>query len=518
MTDRQPFFSIITPVFNPPIDAFEKCIESVLAQEFQNWEWCLVDDAAGQSMIWELLVDLAQRDPRIRLSRRSKNGGIVQASNDAASLASGQFLCLLDHDDMLHLQALAEVAGAILNDDTIDYVYTDEDKVDPTGNHYDEFLKPDWSPERLRGQNFCCHMSVIRRTLFESVGGFRPGFEGSQDYDLVLRITEKARKIHHIPKVLYHWRAVEGSTAVSAEEKPYAFDAARRAVQDHLDRVGIRGTVDDAGFGYHRIIRNLQDQPLASIIIPTRGDSKLIRGSNRSLVLRCVDSVLDKAHQYPNLEIVVVADTATPIDVLNEIRSKPSTKTITYDKPFNFSDKCNVGVLGSSGGVIVLLNDDTEVITGDWLATIVPLTMEPDVGAVGPMLLLEDGRIQSAGHSNVPTPHNFRSGHSPNQPGEFGILSVARECSGVTGAAMAIRRDVYTRAGGMSPKFANCFNDVDFCFKIMQLGYRILWTPHARLFHFESVTRDSNVPDCELKLLLRRWGRMFDKDRYCRLN
>jgi len=518
MSEKSPFFSILTPVFNPPHDAFAKCVESVLGQTFVDWEWCLADDSGPNSEFKEHLDLLAQRDTRIRVSHRRETGGIVSASNDAAAMATGEFLCLLDHDDMLHLDSLTEVAEAVSRDDTIDYVYTDEDKIDTGGRHYDEFLKPDWSPERLRGQNYCCHLSVMRRSVFESLGGFRSEFEGSQDYDLILRVTERARKVHHIPKVLYHWRAVEGSTAVSAEEKPYALNAARRAVQDHLDRVGIRGTVDDAGFGYHRIIRNLQDQPLVSIIIPTRGDSKLVRGSNRSLVLRCVESILDNAHQYQNLEIVVVADTATPIDVLNQLRSKSSTKIITYDKPFNFSDKCNVGVLGSSGGVIVLLNDDTEVITGDWLATIVPLTMEPDVGIVGPMLLLEDGRIQSAGHSNIPTPHNFRCGHSPSQPDEFGILTVARECSGVTGAAMLMRREVYMKAGGMSLRFANCFNDVDLNCKVLELGYRIIWTPHARLFHYESITRDASVPEHEFNLLARRWLRYFDNDKFCRIN
>lgn len=518
MSLSHPLFSIVTPVFNPPLEAFHECIESVLRQSFEDWEWCIVDDAADQSRLGGLLDDLVKRDARIRISLSGVNGGIVSASNSAASMATGQFLCLLDHDDMLHPTALEEVAAAINADEMVDYIYTDEDKIDATGIHYDVFLKPDWSPERLRGQNYCCHLSVIRRELFESVGGFRPGFDGSQDYDLILRVTEKARHVRHIPKVLYHWRAIEGSTAAAQSEKPYAFNAAQRAVEDHLGRVGMNAFVADAGFGYHRVVRRLTEIPLVSIVIPTRGDSKLIRGSARSLVLRCVDSILANRHHYENLEIVVVADNSTPGPVLSELGSRVATKVITYNKPFNFSDKCNVGFLNSSGEIIVLLNDDTEVITGDWLVTLVALASEPEVGIVGPMLLLEDGRIQSAGHSNTPSPHNFRFGHSANQPGEFGILAVSRECSGVTGAAMAIRRDVYGMVGGMSPKFANCFNDVDFCFKILEMGYRIIWTPFARLFHYESVTRDSAVPVHELNLLLRRWGRYFDRDIFCRLN
>jgi glycosyltransferase involved in cell wall biosynthesis len=518
MNPDRPFFSILTPVFNPPIDAFRACVQSVLDQEYQNWEWCIVDDAADQSLVWTAIEDLAYLDERIRVSRRSENGGIVAASNDAASMAKGRFVCLLDHDDMLHPTALTEVAAAIEARDSVDYVYTDEDKIDSDGNHYDVFLKPAWSPERLRGQNYCCHLSVIRKELFDQVGGFRQGFDGSQDYDLILRVTEMARRIEHIPKVLYHWRAVDGSTASSIDEKPYAFRAAQIALKDHLQRVGIQGDVEDAGFGYHKVVRRMTDEPLVSIVIPTRGDSKLIRASRRSLVLRCVDSILANRHSYANFELIIVADTSTPFEVISELEKKQATRVVPYDKPFNFSDKCNVGFLHSKGDVIVLLNDDTEVITVDWLATLVALAITPDVGVVGPMLLLEDGRIQSAGHSNTPSPHNFRSGHSANQPGEFGILAVARECSGVTGAAMAIRREVYIEAGGMSVSFANCFNDVDFCFKVLELGYRIIWTPHSRLFHYESITRTPDVAEMELCLLYRRWGRFFDADRLCRLN
>lgn len=518
MTSRTPLFSILTPVFNPPHDAFLRCVESVRSQTFQDWEWCIVDDAADNSEYGELLSELATSEPRIRVLKRRTNGGIVAASNDAAALASGTFLCLLDHDDSLAPDALETVCNHLLADDKIDYVYTDEDKIDSVGNHYDTFLKPDWSPERLRSQNYCCHFSVIRRELFERVGGFRPGYEGSQDYDLILRVTEQARRIIHIPRVLYHWCAVVGSTASATTEKPYAALAAQRSVQEHLVRVGIAGKVLRTREGYHRIDRVCAETPLVSIVIPTRGDSKLVRGSNRSLVLRSVDSILASRHHYPNIEIVVVADDATPDEVTRELGKSSCVQLVSYAKPFNFSDKCNLGVIHSQGSVIVLLNDDTEVITEDWLTTLVPLVLEPDVGIVGPMLILEDGRIQSAGHSNTPSPHNFRAGHTAAQSGEFGILAIARECSGVTGAAMVMRKEVYLESGGMSLKFANCFNDVDLNCKALELGYRIVWTPHARLFHYESVSRDPEVSSEEFGLLIRRWGRYFDNDRFNRLN
>lgn len=518
MVSVTPRFSVLTPVFNPPRDAFKRCIESVLSQSFQDWEWCLVDDAAEHSQFKELLLELAASDARIRVLVRSSNGGIVAASNDAATLASGEFLCLLDHDDSLEPNALETVNDALSSDTEIDYLYTDEDKVDSSGRYYDTFLKPDWSPERLRSQNFCCHFSVIRRTLFERVGGFRPGFEGSQDYDLILRVTEKSRRIFHVPKVLYHWCAVAGSTATASSEKPYAAFAAQRAVQEHLTRVGITGQTLQTKNGYHKIKRALSRTPRVSIVIPTRGDSKLVRGSKRSLVLRSVDSIIANSDDYPNFEVIVVADTSTPKVVVEQLNSLSAVRIIEYSKPFNFSDKCNVGVATATGTVVVLLNDDTEVITKDWLATLVPLAVEPDVGIVGPMLILEDGRIQSAGHSNTPSPHNYRSGHSADDPGVFGDLSITRECSGITGAAMVMRKEVYLEAGGMSPKFANCFNDVDLNCKVLELGYRILWTPHARLFHYESVSRDPLVSTEEFDLLIRRWGRYFDNDVFNRLN
>jgi O-antigen biosynthesis protein len=512
----QPLVSILTPVYNPPRESFIQCISSVMSQTFEKWEWCLVDDAAGQSCVADLLAELESSDSRIKVLRRESNGGIVNASNDALNLARGEYVALLDHDDELHPQALEKIAEYLQSAPDIDYLYTDEDKVDQAGHHYDVFLKPDWSPERLRSQNYCCHLSVLRRSLVEKLGGFRSGFEGSQDYDLILRVTEQARRIVHVPEVLYHWRAVEGSTALSTDEKPYAFRAAIKAVSEHLHRIGVNGTVEDAGHGYLKVVRSLSEQPLVSIVIPTRGTRKFVRGENAPLVSRFVDSILERS-TYMNFEIIVVADTDTPDNVTDLLESRPNTRIVPYSKPFNFSEKCNLGVLSANGDVLLLLNDDMEVISPDWLETLVGLVLESDVGIVGPLLLLEDERIQSAGHSNTPTPHNFRNGSSSREPGEFGIMAIAREVSGLTGAAMAVRRDVYFEAGGMSLAFGNCFNDVDFCFKVLELGYRLVWTPHARLFHYESVTRDALVSESEFNLLSRRWGRKFDKDRFCRL-
>jgi O-antigen biosynthesis protein len=514
-----PLFSILTPVFRPPISALQACIDSVLTQSEQDWEWCIVDDGSPDANVVELLNNLAASDSRVRLTRRQVNGGISAASQDALNLSSGEFVVLLDHDDMLAEHALERIREVLANDSHIDYLYTDEDKIDSDGNHYDEFLKPDWSPERLRGQNYCCHLSVLRRSLVEEVGGFRTGYEGSQDYDLILRVTEKARRIHHLPEVLYHWRAIPGSTASSIDEKPAAFVAAQRALQEHLDRSGINGRVEDAGFGYHRVVRSLKSQPLISIVIPTCGTRKVIGGVDVCLVTNTVDSIR-RLSTYENYELVIVADSHTPRYVFDDLTGLGDSRLriVPYDRPFNFSDKCNAGVVNSSGEFVLLLNDDVQVITPDWLEWLLGIALEADVGMVGPMLLFETGQIQSASHSNTPSPHNLGSGKYPHQPGDFGMLAISRECSGVTGAAAMIRREVYFEVGGLSIQFPNCFNDVDLAFKILEHGYRIIWTPHARLYHFESASRDSTVDKRELDLLLDRWGRFFDDDRFCRIN
>ncbi len=514
-----PLFSIITPVFNPPVNALRECIDSVLSQTFPNWEWCITDDGSSDQEILSLLKEASNNDPRISVQYRNTNDGIVAASNDSLSVATGTFVAFLDHDDCLHADALAQVAKVIEEEGDVDYIYTDEDKITETGEHYDVFLKPDWSPERLRGQNYCSHLSVARRELVATVGGLRAGFEGSQDYDLILRITEQARQIVHIPEVLYHWRAIAGSTASSADEKPYAYIAAERALTEHLARCGIKGSVSTAGWGYHKISRRLTDTPLVSIIIPTCGTEKVIFGRLRMLLIGLLRSIISKS-TYTNIEIIIVADSHTPQTVFDKIAtmSEINIKVVEYSKPFNFSEKCNLGFTHSEGDVILLLNDDMEIISPDWLETMLGHVLEADVGMVGPMLLLEDSRIQSASHSNTPSPHNFRLGHSSRQPGEFGILAVARECSGVTGAAAMIRRDVFREVGGLSLQFPNCFNDVDLSFKILNVGYRIIWTPHAQIFHFESASRNAVVKDFELTLLTDRWGRFFDQDKFCRMN
>jgi len=512
-----PLFSIVTPVYNPPIDAFESCIESVLAQTYTDWEWCLVDDSSTNPRVREIMERLARKDKRVRIAFRQTNGGIIAASQDALDRATGKFIALLDNDDELSLNALELTANKISSDDTIDYVYSDEDKLDEEGRPYDVFCKPAFDPIRLLGQNYCCHFSVFRSTLIDEVGGFRAGYEGSQDYDLILRIIERARTIAHIPEVLYHWRAIPGSTAHQLDAKPYALNSAQLAVKDHLRRINIDAKVSVSDAGLIQVCPKLNTpSPKVSIIIPTRGDSQRIWGLHTCLVENAISSILDKS-TYPNFEIVVVLDIkkGQPVHPV-KVPIDPRISVVHYDSPFNFSDKCNVGVKNSTGEIVILLNDDTEVIDPDWIETLVSMLQFPDVAMVGPMLLLEDSRIQSAGHSNLPTPHNIGFGMSSNQTGRFGMFGVTRRVSGVTAACAAIHRSIYEELGGFSLDFPACFNDVDFGNKVIEAGYHILWTPLARLFHFESMTRDPKVEKPEFAMLERRWERYFGREDYSR--
>ena len=510
-----PLFSIVTPVYNPPLWAFEECIRSVINQSFQDWEWCLADDCSTNPEILERIRELQKVDRRIRFVARNGNGGIVAASNDALNLATGDYVVLLDHDDSLSVGAL-EVASELLGfcPDT-DYIYSDEDKVDVDGNHFDVFHKPSWSPERLLGQNYCCHLSILRRSVVLQVGGFREGFDGSQDYDLILRVTEVAEGIRHIPEVLYHWRVVEGSTAAEQFAKPYAIEAARRAVEEHLKRRSIESVVTTTTHGYQKVTRRLQNFPLVSIVIPSGAFSQIVRGKNRLLLADAVRSILEKS-TYPNYEIVVVLDKNNfSVDQnLQLVLEDPRVVVVDYEKPFDFSDKCNVGAVISRGEIILFLNDDTEVISPDWMETLVGHLCDPGVGIVGARLLFEDDTIQSAGHTNDPSPHSYGLGAKSTDPGEFGNLGIAQERSGLTGACFALSKELYMKVGGMSLVYPHCFNDVDLCFKVLELGKRLIWTPFADLYHFESLSRDPTPRPKEIEALYSRWSRYFGEDQY----
>ena len=367
------------------------------------------------------------------------------------------------------------MARAIAEHDDVDYLYSDEDKIDSDGKHCDVFRKPDWSPERLRHQMYTCHLSVLRSSLVRDVGGFHEGFDGSQDHDLVLRVSERARRVVHVPEVLYHWRVLTGSGALAVDQKPYAWEAGRRAVQAHLDRLGITATAELGPHpGMYRVQRSVDPATPVSLIIPTRGGSGNVWGERRCFVVEAVRSALGKT-RMTNIEVVVVYDEgATPTATLAELASLCGNRLVAvpFAEPFNFSHKCNLGVIASTADVIVLLNDDVEVISDGWLEELIaPLIQEPDVGITGSRLHFSDMTLQHAGHryGDESWSHAFL-GAIMDEEVDFGALALNREASGATAACAAVRRDVFEEVGGLSEELPENFNDIDLSLKITNAG------------------------------------------------
>jgi GT2 family glycosyltransferase len=506
-----PRFSILTPVFETPADVLAAMLRSVKRQSFGDWELCLVDDHSTAPHVQEMLVAAERDDSRIRVMTRAENGGIVVASNDGLEMAEGEFLALLDHDDALHPDALALVAEAIDAAPDADYIYTDEDKIDRAGHHLGPFFKPDWSPERMRTQMYTCHLSVLRRSLVDEVGGFHAEFEGSQDWDLVLRVTEKARRVVHIPRILYHWRMLESSAAGGGEEaKPWAFEAGTRAIQAHLDRTGIPADAsrDTEHPGVYRLEPRLTETPKVSIVIPTRGTTREVRYEPIVLVEHCVRSIVERS-TYENYEIVIVSDTTTDDDVLARLSEVGGERLriVPFAEPFNFSSKINRGAVHSNGELLLLLNDDMEVVTPNWIERLAMHATLPGVGAVGGRLLWEDGRIQHAGivFENAGFPGHIYRGFAREWHGYSNNVLVAGNYLAITGACMMTPRAAFERVGGFSTTFPMNYNDVDYCLKLVSDGERIVYDPDTILYHFESSSRSMEVEDWEKDQLRGRW-------------
>jgi len=519
-----PRFTVLTPVYETPLRLLAECIESVEQQTYADWELLLVDDGSKAAGVHRLLDEAAARDPRIRVIRRAENGGIIPASNDGLQAARGEFIAGLDHDDTLHVTALAKVADAIdrRGADLVDYVYTDQDKIDEDGTHHGPFYKPDWSPDRFRAQMYTNHLGVFRRSLAVDVGGFRDGYEGSQDYDLVFRITEQARLVVHVPEILYHWRVTEQSVTSNADAKPYAWINGARAIQAHCDRTGFEATVEHDMIwpGVYKLTPNLRSQPLVSIVIPTGGSSRDMYGEQVLLAEWCIRNLVEKS-TYQNYEIIAVIDDHVPDDIRGRIEAAGGDKleTVIYKKPFNFADKCNLGAILSNGDHVLFLNDDTEVIAADWLESMVMYSSSPGVGAVGGRLLYGDGRIQHVGvHvlGEVAAGHIYR-GYPGSDLGYYGITRLPCNYLAVTGACLMSPRHAFEEVGGMSTDFPINYNDVDYCFKVHEAGYRVVYDPNAELFHHESSSREPVLREWETELIQERWAG-FDRDPYLNPN
>jgi GT2 family glycosyltransferase len=508
-------FTIVTAVYGPPVRQFERTIASVLGQTFGDWEWCLVDDCSPDDWTRDRLRVLEKADPRIRIAFRESNGGISAATNDAIGTGSGAFVVFLDHDDELERDALMVVDDVLQENPETDFVYSDELVWNTDLGRYVQLQKPGWSPERLRCQNYVNHLTVLRRTLVEDIGGLRSAFDGAQDHDLVLRAGELAREVRHVPRALYRWNAVPGSTVGDPDAKPWAFDAGVRAVQDHCDRVGIHAVVEHGpDLGVYRLARTVDDNPLVSIVIPTNAPTGTVRGQERSFLEETVKGVLFETG-YKNVEVLLVPDPQSDTAILDRVRDLDHARVRVLSavpRPFNFSRKANVGAAHARGEFLLFLNDDMGILHPDWLGEMLAIAQQPDVGAVGAKLYFEDGTLQHAGVYGWHGPGHVGFRLRQVDGGYMGMYEVDRECLAVTGACLLSSTRAFDEVGGFTLALPGNWNDVDLCLKLWAAGLRVVWTPRARLEHFESVSRDPTFTTEEHRWMWSRWARELVRD------
>ena len=524
-----PRVSVVTAVHDPVPAHLAACLRSVTAQTITDWEHVIVDDGSSSPEVIEILAAAAAADPRVVMHTRATSGGIVAAGNAALDAAVGEFVAMLDHDDVLEPDALAAALDAYESHGVgADVVYTDHDFIRADGRYVDPCYKPDFSPERLRSQNYVTHLVVARRAAVAELGGLREGLDGAQDHDLMLRLGERSRVVH-VPRVLYHWRRAPTSVSASSDAKPWAFAAGRRAVADHCARIGIPGHVESSAHeGIYVVDRSTPppDPPLVSVVIPTRGSHGRVWGHTRSFVVEAVRSIVETS-TYPAIEFVVVIDDDTPravLDALHDIAGSSLT-TVPFSGTFNFSAKMNRGVAAASGDLLLLLNDDTELVAPSSIEELVALVRGPaegpdgatgGVAMAGAKLLFADGTLQHGGHVYNHDILHACFGWSGDSAGPWPLrpLAVSRECSGVTAAAALVRRDAFDEVGGFTTKLPLNYNDVDLSLKLRSAGHRIVWTPRACWYHFESRTRRSVLLDDEYAFINERWHYEINNDPY----
>jgi O-antigen biosynthesis protein len=516
-----PLISVLLPVFNPVPDHLCAAIRSVQQQIYPKWELCIADDASTDPAIGRLLRELQAEDPRIKVVWREQNGHVSAASNSALKLATGAFIALLDHDDLISPGALYEVAARIVAQPDIDIIYSDEDHIDGDGRRSNPYFKPDWNPELMLGQNLINHLGVYRRALVEAIGGFRVGLEGSQDYDLALRAVAQTvpERILHIPTVLYHWRQGTSKRTFSERALDRCVENGRKALAEFLIRVGSGIQVGPAPSApsWTRVIFPVPvPEPLVSVIIPTR--------NHATMLARCVEGLLDRT-AYRAVELLIVdngSDQPDALALLAELSQDRRVRVLRAPGPFNYSALNNRAVREATGTLVLLLNNDIDVINPDWLREMVSHAVRPGVGAVGAKLLYPDGTIQ---HGGVTVGMGGIAGHQYlNKPrddlGYFGHLKLVRNVTAVTGACLLVRRQAFLDVGGLDETaLAVALNDVDFCLKLVEAGYRNLWTPHAELYHFESASRGSDLSGekaarfrREVAYMQQRWGDKLSHD------
>lgn len=511
---RKPLISIVVPVYNTPQVFLRQMIESVQNQSYSEWELC-IGNASPENKEMKKILEEYKKDARIKEVEIPENKGISQNTNRAMEIASGELIGLLDHDDLLAPNALYEIAKAVNEHPDAEVIYTDEDKVTTDlKEHFQPHLKPDFNLDLLRSNNYICHFFVASRDLIKRVGGFRPEFNGAQDYDLILRCTEQAKQIVHIPKILYHWRVHKASTADNPASKMYAFDAGKRAIEEHLVRCRTKGTVQHTkDLGFYRVKYEICGEPLVSIIIPNKDQSEALK--------KCLDSIREKT-SYRNYEIIIVENNSEEPETFAFYKkiAGEKIKVVTWEGEFNYSAINNFGVRHARGDYLLLLNNDVEIINGDWLTEMLSHCQRKEVGIVGAKLYYPDNTIQHAGiiigiggvagSVFVGLPRAFS--------GYLHKASIQLDLSAVTAACMLVKRSVFEQVGGLEEKLKVAFNDVDFCLRVREKGYLVVYDPYAELYHYESKTRGAEDTkekirrfQTEIEYMRSHWIRLLKK-------
>jgi GT2 family glycosyltransferase len=510
----RPLISLIMPVYNTNKKLLRLAIESVNEQIYSNWELCIADDASTNEEIRKILQDYSRDFEQIKIKYLKKNLGIVGASNEAMTMAEGEFIGFIDHDDELQPNTLFEFVKLLNQNNDLDLIYSDEDKKELSGQRVEPFFKPDWSPDLLMSMNYISHFTIYRKNIIDKIGGFREGFEGSQDYDLVLRFTELTKKIAHIPMPLYNWCKVPESAASSVNAKPYARKSAKKALGEALKRRGLDGEVLEGFGGHYRVRYDIRGSPMVSIIIPTKDKVELLK--------RCIESI-DAKTLYKNYEIIILDNDSTDPDTLSYLKNV-THRVERFNEPFNFSKINNFGAKLAKGDHLLFLNNDTEIIDGKWLESMLEHSQRPEVGAVGALLLYPGRKDSQSGYRKIQhagvvlgvggvANHAFR-GLPYETSNYFGLHRVVRNCSVVTAASVMLRKDVFEQVGGFDEDFEIVFQDVDLCLRVREKGYSIVYTPYSVLHHNERATRRLH-PEADEHFMIDRWKNIIiDGDPY----
>ena len=523
----RPLISVIVPTYNTDLQYLRDCFDSVLGQAYDNWQLCVVDDASPNKAVRDLIEEYAAFDSRITYKFLKENKHIAEATNEAIELAKGDFISLFDHDDLLWPNALYEVVKALNEDNTIDFLYTDEDKItDDTNEHLGPFFKPDWNPDFLHSVNYITHFSTIRKSLLDKVGGPRADYNGAQDWELFLRITRNTDKVYHIPKIVYSWRIHELSTAMSTDSKPYVVKAQHKALTDDLKEKGYEDAIvrqDPEHKGYWRVTYPVKGNPLISIVIPTKNQYKVVK--------RCIDSIFEKT-TYSNYEVILVDTGSTDKKVLSWYETleqkHENIQIIDWpEQPFSYARSCNRGAEAAKGELLVMLNNDTEVITPEWLELLAGDAQRSEIGAVGPLLFFPDGyNIQHAGvgvglGGVAANSFSMMTLDQAMTQTQHLMLNTRHNMTAVTAACLMMRKSLYDEIGGFDEEFRVTYNDVDLCLRLFEKGYQNIYTPYVRLLHHESISvglpeevakRDTQEMKGAMKLFTTRWDKYVQYD------